>query len=219
MPTLGLQNGWKGQRTVSLKGWLIQGLGSNSEVRRTGGIRQHTQEKLQELVFLLLFASPASNAGWTLASRQGRHHSMQQGAKSPLIPPQWRIWVGRARGQCCFLHIKDRQLQGLFHWGAAWPYTTSAPSQPRAPGKRQCAFSWVSGRISVCALRCVCLCLRWASESTWAAYAICLLAPPLHSSIVPQKHLCSSPVAPGRSHLAPMPQPLCYGWGEGYDWG
>lgn len=67
------------------EGCLIQGLGSNSVVRWPGGICQHTQEKLQELVFLLLSTS-LSNAGWTLADREGRHQSMQQGAKSLLIP-------------------------------------------------------------------------------------------------------------------------------------
>lgn len=147
----------------------MQSLGYNSEIQHSEGVFQHRQEAARNCV----------SAAFHFSGSKCRRNPCHQGGTTPQHAAKCQICPNilrfvRLRDQCCFLYFKDGQLQQLLGWGAALFCSSSAPRQPRAPGKRQCAVTWVSGCLSVGALRCVCMSLCWAWESSWTDYVICL---------------------------------------------
>lgn len=129
MHTLGLENCQKGQRTGDLKAALCRAWDITQRFNAEK-VSASTHKKLQNLCFccfsLLWFQMQVKPL-------PARRDNTTASRKEPDLSEPPQIWEVRARGQCCFLHIKDGQLQPLFCWGAAPFCSASAPRQPRAP--------------------------------------------------------------------------------------
>lgn len=169
------------------KGWLIQGLAGNSEVGHIGGVCQHAQEKLQELVFLLLFTSPSFKCRLSPCQQGGATPPYAAGSQVSPNPPREEFGKGEHMVSVVFSMLRPGSCRGSF----AGELPHSPRSQLPAKGTRQktrCIFLSFRMHVCLCIDMCVPVPVVSSREHVDSLFFLSL-STPAHSSIMPQKYL------------------------------
>lgn len=210
---LGLENCWKGQRTVSVKVDLFRAQGLTQRFNAlevSASTHERSCQNLWSCCFSLLFQMQAEPLP------TGRDN-MQCAARGQVSPNRSSEAFGRREHMVSvvFSTLRTGSYRGSVAGELPHPPHPQFPTSQGHLEKNNAHFPEFQD-ISPPTHQHVCACACSEPHRAHEQPALFVSQHPSTQQHHATKAPCSSPVAPGRSHQAPMPQPLRYEWGEGY---